>query len=354
MLPPESARWEALLAPFADRSASAGYGLIQSPMFEDIGVFQPARRGHRRRPKEMYDFDDKGGRHIALRPEGTASVVRAFVAAPPGHAVEGLVRHAGFRYERPQAGRYRQHHQVGVEAIGSADPDLDVEVIALGHDYLARARPAPGRARSSTRWARRADRARYVDAPAGLAAPSGSATWPPSDRPKVETQPACGCSTASAPATQDVVAATRPRSRSTTSDEAARPLRAGAARPRRARHRLPARAPARARPRLLHAHHLRVPERGARGGAERPSSAAGATTGSSRTLGGPPTPGIGFGSGIERILLACDAEGVFPAPAVRRRRVRGRRRPAATSPATSPPSCAAPASAPTAPSTAGP
>ena len=83
---------------------------------------------------------------MALRPEGTASVVRAFVQHRPPVAVEGVVRHPGLPLRAPQAGRYRQHHQLGVEALGTDDPDLDVEVIALAAGFYAEPGAAPGRA----------------------------------------------------------------------------------------------------------------------------------------------------------------------------------------------------------------
>jgi histidyl-tRNA synthetase len=136
VLPPESARWEALLATFAGVARRYGYGLIQSPMFEDIEVFKRVGEGTDVVTKEMYDFEDKGGRHIALRPEGTAPVARAFVEHHPDTPWKVWYATPAFRYERPQAGRMRQHHQVGIEAIGTADPDVDVEVIAFGHTYL--------------------------------------------------------------------------------------------------------------------------------------------------------------------------------------------------------------------------
>ncbi|HZQ86045.1 MAG TPA: histidine--tRNA ligase, partial [Acidimicrobiales bacterium] len=98
---------------------------------EDIGVFQRIGESTDVVRKEMYDFHDKGGRHIALRPEGTASVARAFVEHRPTVPFKAWYATPSFRYEAPQAGRFRQHHQLGVEAIGSSDPDLDVEVIAL-------------------------------------------------------------------------------------------------------------------------------------------------------------------------------------------------------------------------------
>src|SRR5215210_1310313 len=131
VLPPESARWERLVALFAGQVERAGYGLVLSPMFEDVGVFERVGEGTDVVCKEMYDFDDKGGRRVALRPEGTASVVRAYVQHRPTPPFKAWYASPNFRYERPQAGRYRQHHQVGVEALGTDDADLDVEVLAL-------------------------------------------------------------------------------------------------------------------------------------------------------------------------------------------------------------------------------
>ncbi len=81
--------------------------------------------------KEMYEFKDRGGRDIALRPEGTASVVRAFVQHSPVPPFKAWYAAPMFRYERPQAGRFRQHHQLGVEILGTDDPMADVEVISL-------------------------------------------------------------------------------------------------------------------------------------------------------------------------------------------------------------------------------
>jgi histidyl-tRNA synthetase len=136
VLPPESRRWEVLVATFAEAAERAGYGLLQSPTFEDLGVFERIGEGTDIVTKEMYDFEDKGGRRIALRPEGTAPVVRAFLQHHPVPPWKVWYAAPSFRYERPQAGRYRQHHQLGVEAVGSDDPDLDVEVIALAWDVL--------------------------------------------------------------------------------------------------------------------------------------------------------------------------------------------------------------------------
>ena len=131
VLPPESARWARLIALFATLAEQAGYGLVVSPMFEDIGVFERVGESTDIVRKEMYDFRDKSDRHLALRPEGTASVVRAFIEHHPATPWKTYYVAPNFRYERPQAGRYRQHHQLGAEAIGTDDPDVDVEIITL-------------------------------------------------------------------------------------------------------------------------------------------------------------------------------------------------------------------------------
>jgi histidyl-tRNA synthetase len=129
---PESTRWESLVATFSSQVERAAYGLAHTPIFEDARVF---RRGIGEDSdvvgKEMYVFEDRGGRLLALRPEGTAPLVRAFVQHRPPLPWKAWYATPAFRYERPQAGRYRQHHQLGIEALGPADPDLDVEVISL-------------------------------------------------------------------------------------------------------------------------------------------------------------------------------------------------------------------------------
>ena len=134
-LPPESAEFVAVRDGLLNAARLAGYGHIELPVFEDTALFA---RGVGESTdvvsKEMYTFADRGDRTITLRPEGTAGVIRAVIQ-------HGLDRgplpiklcYAGpfFRYERPQAGRYRQMQQVGIEAIGVDDPALDAEVIAI-------------------------------------------------------------------------------------------------------------------------------------------------------------------------------------------------------------------------------
>jgi histidyl-tRNA synthetase len=105
VLPPQSARYERLVALYAGHVGRAGYGLAISPMFEDAGVFSRVGESTDVVRKEMYDFDDKGGRRMALRPEGTASVVRAFVEHHPQPPFKAWYVAPNFRYERPQKGR---------------------------------------------------------------------------------------------------------------------------------------------------------------------------------------------------------------------------------------------------------
>lgn len=137
VMPPESSRWQHFVGEFARNAERYGFAMVHTPMFEDVKVFHRGiGEGSDVVGKEMYEFTDRGGRHLALRPEGTASIVRAFVQHRPPVPWRAWYVTPSFRYERPQAGRYRQHHQVGVEALGTDDPDVDVEVISLAAGFL--------------------------------------------------------------------------------------------------------------------------------------------------------------------------------------------------------------------------
>jgi histidyl-tRNA synthetase len=136
VLAPDSARWEGLIATFAQYAYRYGFSLVITPMFEEVGVFNRSiGEDSDVAKKEMYVFSDRGDRVYALRPEGTAPVVRAFVQHQPTTPFKAWYIAATFRYERPQAGRYRQHHQLGVEVLGTEDPAVDVEVIALAERF---------------------------------------------------------------------------------------------------------------------------------------------------------------------------------------------------------------------------
>ena len=133
--PPNSASFEYVRDQLLKSAKLAGYELIELPVFEDTEVFT---RGVGESTdvvsKEMYTFEDRGGRSITLRPEGTAGVMRAVIEHNLDRGqlpVKLFYTGPFFRAERPQAGRYRQFYQVGIEAIGYNDPTIDVEVIAV-------------------------------------------------------------------------------------------------------------------------------------------------------------------------------------------------------------------------------
>jgi histidyl-tRNA synthetase len=138
ILPPESARWRRFTDVFADVVQRAGYGQIITPLLEDLAVFTRIGDATDVVTKEMYDFVDKGRRHIALRPEMTASVCRAFAEHRPTVPWKVFYSGSNFRYEKPQRGRSRQFDQVGVEVLGADDPYVDVEVISLAWEFYRR------------------------------------------------------------------------------------------------------------------------------------------------------------------------------------------------------------------------
>ena len=144
LLPDEAAERDAVVAAAARVFAAYGYRHVVTPEFEETGLFE---RGVGEATdivrKEMYTFTDKGERLLTLRPEGTAPVCRAYVE----HGMHKLPQPVKlwyycpmFRYEKPQAGRYREHYQIGAEAIGSAEPAVDAEVDPPAGGDLRRAR----------------------------------------------------------------------------------------------------------------------------------------------------------------------------------------------------------------------
>ena len=309
VLPPESARWQALIARFAGAADAAGYGLIQGPMFEDIDVYKRVGESTDVVRKEMYDFQDKGGRTLALRPEGTAGVVRAFVQHHPQTPWKVWYASPNFRYERPQAGRYRQHHQLGIEAIGTDDPDIDVEVISIAHDLYRSigltkftlllnslgddvCRPAFTQVLTDYVLVRRTDlcdehQDRAAENPMRVLDCKKKACRDATrDAPRITDHLCEGCK-AHFERVQEGLSALDIDF-------------------------------------LIEPRLARGLDYYTRTTFEFQSSeidAAQSTIGAGgrydklvAALGGPPTPGIGFGSGIERILLAADGEGVFPTP----------------------------------------
>ena len=261
--------------------------------------------------KEMYEFRDRGERHVALRPEGTAPVMRAFLQHKPPTPFKAWYVAPNFRQERPQKLRYRQHHQVGLEAIGSDDPDLDVEVIRLQAGFYA----ALGLTRVTLLVNSLGDaecRPAYHQA---LLAHLGARADELCDEHKerYEENPLrvldckkdpCKAATADAPQQLDSLCAAC----AAHLDRVQAGLKA-------------ADVAFEMAPRLVRGldYYTRTTFEFAAESLDAAQNAIGGGgryDGLAETLGGAHTPGIGFGSGIERILAACDAEGVFPVDTV--------------------------------------
>ncbi len=277
-------------------------------MFEDARVF---RRGIGEASevvgKEMYEFEDRSGRRLALRPEGTAPIVRAYVQHRPPTPWRVWYLTPAFRYEQPQAGRYRQHHQLGAEVLGTEDPDVDVEVIALAHDLYT----SIGLRSFSLRLNSLGDRTcrpaylellrEYLGGVASSLCDEHREAWSTNPLRVLDCKrPECVTATEGAPLLaahlcQDCEA------------HFARVLAGLDA----------AGIPWTRDGRLVRGldYYTRTTFEFSGDSLDASNDAIG---GGGRydllaeALGGPPTPGIGFGSGIERLLLECDAAGVFP------------------------------------------
>ena len=305
---PESTRWESLLATFAGQVERAGYGLAHTPTFEDVRVFRRGiGEGSDVVGKEMYEFVDRGGRTLALRPEGTAPMVRAFVQHRPPLPWKAWYATPAFRYERPQAGRYRQHHQIGVEALGTPDPDLDVEVVSMADGFFR----SLGLTRFTLRLNSMGDevcRPAYLERLRAflderrdkLCAEHGERLEANPLRALDCKRPECRAVTEGAPHLVDHLCEPCRRH----FERVGTGLTALGV-PFVLDHRLVRGFDYYTRTTFEFASEaLETAQNGIGGG--------GRYDGLVEMLGGPPTPGIGFGIGIERLLMACDAEGVFP------------------------------------------
>jgi histidyl-tRNA synthetase len=260
----------------------------------------------------MYEFEDKGGRRLALRPEGTAPVVRAYIQHRPTPPWKVWYLSPHFRHEKAQRGRYRQHHQLGVEVLGVDDPALDVEVISLAHGFFASL--GLSRFRLSINSLGDAQcRPGYLDALRSYLRTHVDELCADS-RARYEANPlrvldckvpGCVAVTERAPQLLEHLCAD-----CKTHFEA---VQAG----------LDAIGVAHEiAPRLVRGldYYTRTTFEFASDALESAQNALGGGGRYDRLaeeMGGPPSPGIGFGIGIERVLIACDAEGVLPTPAPR-------------------------------------
>jgi histidyl-tRNA synthetase len=310
VLPPESARWTALVGEFAQRAGRYGFDLVITPIFEHLEVFERVGASTDVVRKQMYDFEDKGGRRIALRPEGTAGVARAFAQHNPVVPWKVWYVAPHFRYERPQKGRNRQHWQVGAEALGVDDPELDIEVIVLAHGFY-RALGLREFTLSINSMGDEADRAAYVGVLREHLLAHGGALGDVF-RERVEANPLRVLDSKD-PDWQDVIEHA-PQITELLGDAARTHFEAvqlgldrlGIV------HEI--------NPRLVRgldyytsttfefsSQALDAAQNGIGGGGRYDKLV--------EQMGGKPTPGIGFGIGIERVLIACAAEGVEPGEA---------------------------------------
>src|SRR3990172_5899473 len=138
ILPPESAKWRTLLRAFDDIAARYGYDLAVMPVLESTELFaRGVGAATEVVAKQMYTFEDRGGRSVTLRPEFTAGIVRAYLEAGMSGVVKLAAAGPQFRYEQPQKGRRRQFYQVDLECIGDPDPRADVEIIEMSQRLFA-------------------------------------------------------------------------------------------------------------------------------------------------------------------------------------------------------------------------
>jgi histidyl-tRNA synthetase len=308
VLPPESGIWTSLVGRFADRATRFGYGLVVSPLFEHLEVFQRVGEHTDVVSKEMYELTDKGGRRLALRPEGTASVVRAYVQHHPTPPWKVWYVAPNFRYERAQKGRYRQHWQLGAEVLGVDDPAVDVEVIDL-IDGFYRGLGLTGVTLALNSMGDAASRPAYLDALRSYLLDHAAALGP-EFRERVDANPMRVLDT-KVPDWQDVVE--RAPQLTEYLSESARvhfeQVQAG----------LDALGIAyELAPRLVRGfdYYTRTTfefQSDALDAAQNALGGGGRYDGLAEEMGGPATPGIGFGAGIERLVLALESAPATPA-----------------------------------------
>jgi histidyl-tRNA synthetase len=309
--PPESARWQGLEARTGAIARRFGYGEIRTPLFESTELFV---RGVGETTdiveKEMYTFLDKGGRSMTLRPEWTAPVVRALLEHNLLASGPQRLYYSGpfFRYERPQAGRYRQANQFGVECFGFAGPEADVEVIALGYEVLQSC-AAPGIVLHLNSIGDEVCRPRYREALEAHFGPHREHLSADSQR-RLERNP-LRILDSKAPEDRALV-----ESAPTLLDVLCTPCAEHFARVRAYLDEIG--IPYRIDPRIVRGldYYTRTVFEFVSSdlGAQATVCAGGRYDGLVAALGGPPTPGVGFGMGLERLLMVLEKAGVSLAP----------------------------------------
>jgi len=312
ILPSEQPLWQLATGTLAEVAETYGYGRIITPVFEDAELFlRTSGEGSDLVQKEMYVFEDRGGRTVALRPEATAPICRAYLEHGlhrEPQPVKVYTQATMYRYATPQKGRHREHWQQSVEAIGSDDPALDAEVIHLYHEVLRRLGVKQWELRLNSigdrncRPAYVAELGRWLDA--NVAALDDEARQKRATSPLRVfdvKDPDVRAALAGAPKIgESLCDACRAHF-----DDVRRYLDALGV-----RYTLD--------PTLVRGldYYTRTTFEfvGPDEGAQSTICGGGRYDGLIEELGGPPTPGIGFGAGVERLVLALEREGISAEP----------------------------------------
>jgi histidyl-tRNA synthetase len=309
ILPGEVEKWQAVERVAREVSALYHFGEVRTPIFEHTELFH---RGVGEASdivnKEMYTFEDRGGRSVTLRPEGTAGVVRAVIenGVLNDQGARAKVYYIGpnFRFERPQAGRLRQHHQFGAEAFGVAEPEQDVECILLQMDFYRRCGVRDLELQINS-LGDRESKARYRDALVAFLTPKSAGLSEDSQRRL--TQNPLRILDSKDPRDQEASQGAPPAAETLSDKSRAHFDRVQALL-------ADAKIPFRVNANLVRGFDYYTEtlwEVTAGGlGAQNAIGGGGRYDNLVEQLGGRPTPGVGFGSGIERLLLALEAQGV--------------------------------------------
>jgi histidyl-tRNA synthetase len=311
LLPDTSSAWRWLHAVHAEVAELHGYRLVDTPIFEHTELFERGvGTGTDVVEKEMYTFTDRGGRSLTLRPEGTVGVLRAVLEHRLTDELRPVRAHyAGpmFRADRPQKGRFRQFHQVGVEAIGERSPQLDTEVVEMGWRFLA-ALGITGVVLQLNSLGDLDDRVRYREALLGYYRPLADRLCDDCRR-RLEINPlrVLDCKR------DQGLSVDAPLITDSLSDESTThfaEVRAGLA---------AAGVPFELNPRLVrgldyYAHTAFEFWHSSLQGAQNSLGGGGRYDGLAEAIGFPSAPGIGYAFGVERLLLVAAEQGTAPAP----------------------------------------
>jgi histidyl-tRNA synthetase len=309
ILPADSWKWQAVERTARDTAALYAFSEIRTPVFEHTelfhrGVGETSDIVH----KETYTFTDRGDRSLTLRPEGTAGVVRAMIehglVAQEGARAKVFYLGSNFRYERPASGRLRQHHQFGAEAFGAPDPEQDVECILLQMDFYRRC-GVKDLALQVNSLGDGDSKQRYREALVAFLSPKKDILSEDSQRRLTENP--LRILDSKDPRDQEAIQGAPPAGESL-SDKSRKHFD-------RVQELLTAsKAPFQVNPSLVRGFDYYTEtlwEVTASGlGAQNAIGGGGRYDNLVESLGGRPTPGVGFGSGLERLLIALEAQGV--------------------------------------------